>query len=121
MATTSPPPPGLTDTREIRIFSHSMLFYWWPVWVTAFLMAFWTFWENDRLAIVPPETKVQKASGGTYILDTQGKETAHLADAVARSQLSEPAFRMRVSQKSWLGAIFVTVLLVVLLITTIPL
>jgi hypothetical protein len=28
--------------REVRIYSHSPIFYWWPVWATGFLMAFLT-------------------------------------------------------------------------------
>jgi hypothetical protein len=115
------PPLGMTDVREIRIYSHSMLFYWWPVWVTAFVMAMWTYWENDRLAIVPPDTHVHKDTGGGYRLDTKGPETRLLQEGVARTQIGEPAFRMRISQNSRLGAIFVTVLLLVLVITTVPL
>jgi len=26
-------------TREVRVYSHSMLFYWWPVWAVGYLMA----------------------------------------------------------------------------------
>src|SRR4051812_45832681 len=41
-AKTQPVPPELSDQREIRIYSHSQLFYWWPVWFTAFILTGWT-------------------------------------------------------------------------------
>jgi len=28
--------------REVRVYSHSMLFYWWPVWAVGYLLAFVT-------------------------------------------------------------------------------
>lgn len=37
--------PTLEDLPEIRIYSHSPIFYWWPVWLFGFFMAFWT-WIN---------------------------------------------------------------------------
>ena len=57
------PPPGATvvsgvETRannEIKLISHSNLFYWWPIWMLAFFMAAWTYFENNRLAIVPAD------------------------------------------------------------------
>jgi hypothetical protein len=39
---------------DIRIYSHSPLLYWWPVWAVAFLMAFWTYLDNYHMALVPP-------------------------------------------------------------------
>src|SRR5205823_3538007 len=44
---TQPPPPiSTTDqpvvTEELRIYSHSSLFYWWPVWLVGFILAFVT-------------------------------------------------------------------------------
>jgi len=26
-------------TREVRVYSHSIIFYWWPIWVVGYLMA----------------------------------------------------------------------------------
>ena len=68
-AKTKPVPPEIHDQREIRIYSHSQLFYWWPVWATAFILAGWTWLEGDRMAILPAGTKITKAeSGQGYIL-----------------------------------------------------
>jgi len=40
----SPQPVGAPITqalaaREVRVYSHSMLFYWWPVWAVGYLLA----------------------------------------------------------------------------------
>jgi len=40
--TTQPVTSPLTQAlaaREVRVFSHSMLFYWWPVWAVGYLLA----------------------------------------------------------------------------------
>ena len=58
MSTTSsrPTPHHTTDQVEVRIYSHSHLFYWWPVWVTGFVLSIWTYLDGHRLAILPPGT-----------------------------------------------------------------
>src|SRR5438477_5415323 len=78
MATTSSPLPTRPDTepREVRIYSHSALFYWWPVWVCGYLMAIWTAWDGHRLAIVPPHTTVARGEGDDFVLKTSGKISA---------------------------------------------
>src|SRR5262245_41245334 len=69
---TSPPPPApvaaipsvpqpLKDVpHEIKVFSHSMLFYWCPVWFFGLVFAALTYVDNNRLAIVGAESKVVK-------------------------------------------------------------
>jgi hypothetical protein len=49
-------PPG---QREIRVYSHSSLFYWWPVWAVGFIMALLTWIDGHRMAIVPAGTKAE--------------------------------------------------------------
>ncbi len=57
MATVSPAPgiaDHLTHQADIKIYSHSALLYWWPVWAVAFLAALWTFLDNyDRVPAAP--------------------------------------------------------------------
>ena len=53
------PGPGVTrDARsaanELRVYGHSKLFYWWPIWMLSFLFALLTWWDGHRLAILPP-------------------------------------------------------------------
>jgi hypothetical protein len=37
---------------DIKIYSHSLLLYWWPVWAVAFLAALWTFVDHYPPAAV---------------------------------------------------------------------
>src|SRR5262245_11843633 len=62
MSTSDVPPaaPGVqipvdTSPDEIRVYSHSPLFYWWPVWLFGFLFALITLVDGSRLAIVPSD------------------------------------------------------------------
>jgi hypothetical protein len=120
MATTSAPPPPLTrtDQKEVRIYQHSMLFYWWPVWVVAYLMALWTWWDGHRLAILPKDTTVHKVSDTTFTLAVPHPD--HAKSFVEAAE-KEHSFRLHVSENPRIGAIFVAVLLLVIFITTVPL
>ncbi len=120
---TPPTPPSnrppINTEREVRVYQHSQLFYWWPVWVCGYIMAIWTALEGDRLAIVPSGTRIEKREGQVVILPPRDRTTA-VIDAALVSQGENP-FHPRVSDNSRLGAIFVTVLLLVIVITNAPL
>jgi len=122
---TPPPPPAsrppIYTDREVRVYQHSQLFYWWPVWVCGYIMAIWTALEGDRLAIVPAGTKIEK-QGGHYLITTpeNARPTTVMESALER-QGTDNQFHPRISQNSKLGAIFVTVLLLVIVITNAPL
>jgi hypothetical protein len=116
----APLPPG-SDQREVRIYAHSTLFYWWPVWVIGLILAMWTLIDNHRLAIVPHDTTVKKVRDGVYELTTDPKKMnpdEHLEKAAAKS--NEPGFPLRAAENSKLGPIFVLVFLLVVLITSVP-
>jgi hypothetical protein len=113
-----PVPPSISDQREIRIYAHSQLFYWWPVWATAFILSAWTWVEGHRMVIVPSSAKVAK-SGDSYVVTSPSATRSLL---MAEEQAAEPhPFRVHTSDNSRLGAIFVSVLLLVILITNAPL
>lgn len=119
-----PPSDSVPPSRmnEIRIYQHSMLFYWWPVWLCGFVMALWTWMDGHRMAIVPSDTKVQRTEAGDkYFIETGSKSTQFLDESANRTKLSEPAFRLHVAQNTRLGAIFTFVLLLVIVITNAPL
>ena len=81
--------PGEARPREVRIVSHSMLFYWWPVWVVGFLLAGLTWWDGHRLAIVPPGTQVVEGfEGGREALVLPAE--AHLPQEPATGRRREP-------------------------------
>jgi hypothetical protein len=105
-------------SREVKIVSHSMLFYWWPVWAVGLLMAALTFLDGNRLAIVPPDTKVmegQKVEGYDTPCDTLVLPPGKHLPPKGPNQ-----FHMRVAATSGYGVVFVVVLLAVIFITNVP-
>jgi hypothetical protein len=81
---------------DIRIYSHSRLLYWWPVWAVAFLMALWTYLDGSHLAVVPGDTVVE----GNRLVAPEGATLAAPVEHVARSPVP--------------GAVFVATLLLVI-------
>jgi len=130
---------GIGKSSEIKLISHSNLFYWWPVWAMSLFMAMWTWVEGSRLAIVPAGTKVTRINDGSYNLQVpedksegntdefKKKTTESLRQAEATSTYNtkntqnEPVFRTRVSEKSGLGIAFVIGLILTIVITNVPL
>ncbi len=59
-------PPNLPD--KIIIVSHSMMFYWWPVWVVGFVMAAITFFSGSSIYLgVNPAEKIHPNSGLGFV------------------------------------------------------
>jgi hypothetical protein len=124
-------PPGVpTRASEIKLISHSTLFYWWPVWVLAFFMALFTYIENNRLAIVPNSSKVVPIEGkvGTYEFTFQNsKQEATTSDVVvdaatlSKADPKNEPFPMRVSHHPSLGVFFLVVLVLTIIVTNVPL
>jgi hypothetical protein len=115
--------PGVApEAREVLIVSHSMLFYWWPVWAAGFLLAGLTYLDGHRLAIVPPGTEAVEAC------QVQGFEGLHSALVLPSADKLpvDPTTKapkqptLRVASRSGYGVVFVTVLLLVIFITNVP-
>src|SRR5215469_5357923 len=112
---------GVAAPSSVTIIGHSNLFYWWPVWAAGFLMAFLTYLDGSYMAIVPAGTVAEKAR------QVQGvDEPRDVLILPANRSLpvdetgSEPEQpRLRVARSNNLGSIFVTVFLLVLIITNI--
>jgi hypothetical protein len=54
------PPPGSEKAKRIdyiRVYGHSNLFYWWPVWVVCFALAAWTYLDGQQMAVIPPDSR----------------------------------------------------------------
>jgi hypothetical protein len=124
-------PAGATPPakREITLISHSMLFYWWPIWVLGFVMAGITWVENTRMAHVPPGATVSKAreddkSAFYEIGIPKGSETKSLNEAVEQTKTPGTArgtFPTRITEKAWMGPVFCVILLLTVVITNVPL
>ncbi len=126
VAAAPPASPLKTGPREIKLISHSPLFYWWPVWVFGFGMAIWTYMENHRFMAVPSDSVIvsQKAADGTttHAFHTKKELTKPLQESVKLSDAGVPdAFPVRVSQHAWLGTLYAFVLVLTVFITNVPL
>lgn len=119
-----------SHSSEIKLISHSSLFYWWPVWAVSFIMAFFTYVENTRLAFVTAGTTVEQVDeSNKYILTVPAKEqsnsllkAANLTKYNASNNLqNNPVFDARISGKSWPGGIFITTLILTIIVTNVPL
>jgi hypothetical protein len=108
-------------TPEVLAISHSGLLYWWPVWLVGFILSGLTYLDEGRLAIVPDGTKVKEVSASTLELILPDKPSRALIHAVEAAELGNNPFPIRISNSRNLGAVYVAVLLLVIVGTTIPL
>lgn len=129
-SSTAPPGGARPRPTEIKLISHSTLFYWWPVWVMAFFMAGWTYFEGTRLAFLPSGGKVEEvnAEKGEYkmtFVDARGAVTTSqsVRDAAALTEAdpnNEP-FPIKISRHPSLGVFFLIVLMLTVIVTNVPL
>src|SRR6516165_7060903 len=102
-AVQEPKAPVEARPREVYIVAHSMLFYWWPVWVVGLLMAGLTCLDGHRLAVVPAGTQVVEGfDGGREALVLPAG--ARLPQDPATGKPREPTFR--VASRSGYGVVF---------------
>jgi len=114
--------------RETKLVSHSPIFYWWPIWLLGYVMALLTLMENHRLAILPPNTKVEVTKWADdarrvpteYKLEVPGT-SRQLERALTNAETGEPTFKARVSERAWMGPLYCVVLILTILITNVPL
>lgn len=114
-----PVPPS---QQEIRVYSHSSLFYWWPVWAVGFLMAILTLMGGHVMAIVPNRTKIE---AGRSVPGQEGeREILVLPKGAKVPRNAEGAIvdpHLHVATSKDLGVVFATVLLVIIFISNVPL
>jgi hypothetical protein len=41
--------PQVLAAREVRVYSHSPFYYWWPVWAVGYLMALLTYFRGETV------------------------------------------------------------------------
>lgn len=51
--------PAALAPQEVRIYSHSYLVYWWPVWAVGYLMALLTYIDHVWVSFGDPQTPIQ--------------------------------------------------------------
>jgi hypothetical protein len=118
-------PPGTVDNdpaagiEEIRVYGHSNLFYWWPVWVVGFLMAGLTYLDGHVMAIVPAGTQIEQ----TQVVPGSGGQPREVlvppaGQAVpAAKKDGDQSPRLLVAANNNYGVIFAGTILVIVMIT----
>ena len=123
------------DEAEIKIVSHSNLFYWWPVWAVGFVMGLMTLIDNHRLVVVPDtaearrdwEVKVEgKPEPREAIVVEKAQDEKHQkhlpAEDPAAGPTSKPAQpKLHMAATGVYGVMFAMTLLLVIVITNVPL
>jgi hypothetical protein len=101
--------PGLL---EVRIYSHTGLFYWWPVWALGYLLAILTYFQGKDVPFSDPGKVIAPIEKGAAPID---KGAA--ADGVDDAERSATTVRIHPSKN--LGVIFTVVTLLVILMTNV--
>lgn len=121
-------PEGEPRTMEkIVIYGHSNLLYWWPVWAVSFVLAGVTYFEGNRMAVVPPKTEA--VTGATVTSpDREFAGTRDVLVAPAGAKLPQatndngtpaPANpHMTMSSSNSIGVVFAMTLVIVALVST---
>ena len=100
--------------EEIRVYGHSNLFYWWPVWALGFLFALLTYLGDNRMKVVPAGTQEER------VTDAAGQPREGLVPPAGKDLPAQPGADGRgllVSANSKYGVIFVGAILLVIVIT----
>jgi hypothetical protein len=128
--------PTQATSEEVRLYSHSPIFYWWPVWLVGFLMALLTYIDGGRLAVVPRGTEASRAwrvevepgkveeREGLLLPRADAGRKAHLVPlAEGREEpLPDPEHpRVRIAHSHYLGTWFFITLLAVFISSNVPL
>ena len=130
------PPPPPARPPEIKLYSHSTLFYWWPVWVLGYILALLTFIGHEYMVIVPrdsdasrhfivtpaPGEKPEVREGVLLKVTKDSDKQHHLAPNQTKDDLTkEPEIKLHSTSRKGMGVLFSVVLLVVIFITNVPL
>jgi hypothetical protein len=104
------------------VISHTGLIYFWPVWLTGFILAGLTYAEDTRLAVVPAGTTVKEIQPKTvYQLTVPKQPTESLVNAAAESTKGQEAFPVRIAHSKNYGIVYVVVVLLVIYGASVPL
>src|SRR5687767_9868623 len=134
MSTAPAPAPQPARPTEIKIYSHSNLFYWWPVWLLGLVLGGLTMFSKEYMVIVPDDAEVSRKlsiytgagkqpdfrEGILFKEAPNNKENLrkHLPPNREVTDLEKEAkLTLHGTSRRGYGVIFVTVLLVVIFIT----
>jgi hypothetical protein len=110
--------------KEIRVYSHSPIFYWWPVWAVGFIMTVITLIDRSEMVVVPAGSW---AETGREIKGVEGQHDVVIVPAGKElprdpEDPSKPDQRFRhMSRSQELGVIYAVFLLVIIVVSNVPL
>jgi hypothetical protein len=114
-----------TEYQEIKIVSHSNLFYWWPVWAVGFVMALLTWFDGHLMAVVPDHTVALRDATvikeKTY--DHRDVLIAPEGTKLPPARADEPPItpHLHMATNTSYGVIYAVVLILLIVITNVPL
>ena len=128
---TAPSSKTADDVDRIQIYSHSNLFYWWPVWFFGFLFGFLSLLDHHREVVVPypnkeGNDKTQVVRAGTKLEFENNKIDLADRDVILIGKVDNPKdrlptdpdpLRLHTASHSSYGVWFLAILLMVLVIT----
>lgn len=137
---TQPDPAAMAQTtsptrpEEVRVYSHSALYYWWPVWLLGLILGGLTWWGGERMYVFPGDAvpkrswEVSKEKDKKEVMEGVLMERSdNLRKRLPPNQTAkdvednEPHKGLHSTSQRSFGVIFAIVLLVVIFITNVPL
>lgn len=117
--------PG--QVKSVRIYGHSMIFYFWPLWVFGYAMGFYT-WLTDTYLVTVSRQELQEH--GIIRLELLGKPEDPKRTQI-KAQVGDPSNAQkkgyeylvteRMAKSKNPGVLFTLLLLLVIFITNVPL
>lgn len=105
---------------EIRLYSHSSLFYWWPVWAVGFILALVTRFNNQVMMVVPAGAEVKAVN--IINEDREAPKVFGIVPAAGdEDKLQKEQRPLRTYPSRGPGVLFTVVLILVIIITNVPL
>jgi len=110
--------------QEVRVVSHSNLFYWWPVWAGGFILGIISALDGSNMVILPPHTTTAENVMVPVTTKTGTSEAKRDVFVMPESKsVSEVTGgkHLHASRRKEPGIVFFTILLLVLIFTNVPL
>ncbi len=130
MSSSAPPSAPVSVMHSsplIKIYGHSSLFYWWPVWALGFILVIISLFDNDRVIHITSDAQITQTENNEYKLSSakHGEKLSSLLYKyeLPKTQQQQDDHRVppRLSHRYWMGATFCVILLIVIVITNVPL
>ena len=121
------PPAPAPAPRELRIYGHSTLFYWWPVWLVGFIFCLLTYFSDGRNVVVNKNSvyvkrdEVKKTEETIKLQSGREKERLVLSSQYQGGHPEGDVFFEHMSPNKSMGVVFIVVLVIVIFVTNVPL